>query len=115
MNFAPSTPWYRRFVLGDRWPNKTSWKVLEAEIRGSWLLVERHTSGCTCSYCRGEHGHKLFWMPAEKARGWRVINLFHKLYVRWTPHPRNAEPRYSKEANFQVGASLPQAQRQDTP
>jgi hypothetical protein len=85
MNFAPNVPWYRRFVVGDQWPNKTSWKVLEADIRGSWLLVERHTRGCTCSYCRGEHGHSLFWMPADKQRGWRVINLFHRLYIRWIP------------------------------
>jgi hypothetical protein len=82
MNFTPSR--YRRFVFGDRWPNKTSWKVMEADICGSWLLVERHTRGCSCSYCRGEHGHGLFWFPAD-SRGWRVVNLFHRLYIRWMP------------------------------
>jgi len=85
MNFAPSTPWYRRFAIGDRWPNKTSWKLLEARWLGSWLLVERHTSGCTCSYCRGEHGHSMLWMSKDRSKGWRVINLFHRLYIRWTP------------------------------
>jgi hypothetical protein len=102
VNFAKSTPWYRRFIIGDRWPNKTAWNLLEAEIRGTWLLVERHTRGCSCSYCRGEHGHGLLWLPADKAMGWRVINLFHRLYIRWVPHRHNHEPRYSKEANYQI-------------
>jgi hypothetical protein len=84
-NFAPHVPWYRRFVFGDRWPNKTSWKVLEADIRGSWLIVERHTRACTCSYCRGERGHGLLWLPEDRERGWRVINVLHRLYVRWIP------------------------------
>lgn len=102
MNFAAHTPWYRRFAVGDRWPNKTSWKVFEAEFRSAWLLIERHTRGCTCSYCRGEHGHRLFWMPADRARGWRVLNLFHRLYIRWVPHSKYQEPRYSKAANYQI-------------
>lgn len=102
MNFAPSVPWYRRFSVGDRWPNKTHWKVFEAEVRGSWLLIERHTQKCTCSYCRGEHGHKFFWMPTEKVHGWRVLNFWHRLYIRWVPHTKNTEPRCSKAANYQV-------------
>lgn len=102
MNFNPSVPWYRRFVIGDRWPNKTSWKVLEANPGRVWLIVERHTRGCSCSYCRGEHGHRLFWMPKDMARGWRVLNLFHRLYIRWVWHSPHAEPRYSKDANYQV-------------
>ncbi len=87
MNFASHVPWYRRFVFGDRWPNKTSWKVLEADIRGSWLIVERHTRECSCSYCMGEHGHGLIWLPETKRFGWCVINLFHRLYIRWIPRP----------------------------
>lgn len=83
MNFAPNIPWYRRFVVGDRWPNETSWKLLEADIRGSWLLVERHTRDCSCSYCRGEHGRGLIWLPEDRKRGWHIINLFHRLYIRW--------------------------------
>lgn len=82
MNWAKSVPWYRRFVIGDQWPNKTSWYVLQAQIRGTRILVERHTRGCTCSYCRGEHGNGPLWLPRDK-RGWRVINLFHRLYIRW--------------------------------
>ena len=93
---------WQRFVLGDPRPNKTSWNLLDVQIRGRWLLIERHTKDCSCSYCSGEHGHKFFWMPADRARGWRVINLFHRLYMRWVPHRRNCEPRYSKEANYQV-------------
>ncbi len=102
MNFAKSVPWYRRFAIGDRWPNKTWWKIFEAEIRGGWLLIERHTAECTCSYCRGEHGHGLLWMPADRACGWRVLNFFHRLYIRWVPHTKHAEPEYTKEANYQV-------------
>jgi hypothetical protein len=112
MNFAPHVPWYRRVVFGDRWPNNTSWKLLEAEICGAWLIVERHTKGCNCSYCRGEHGHKLFWMPG--ARGWRVVNLFHRFYMRWVPHSRGAEPHYSKAANYQVPESLPHPHHSST-
>jgi hypothetical protein len=85
MNFASHVPWYRRFVFGDPWPNKTSWKVLEADVRGSWLIVERHTRDCTCSYCRNEHGRGVLWLPQDRKRGWRVINLFHWLYIRWIP------------------------------
>jgi hypothetical protein len=102
MNFAKSVPWYRRFTIGDHWPNKTSWTVFEAQLCGAWLRIERHTSGCTCSYCRGEHGHGLLWLPADRARGWRVLNFFHRLYIRWVPHTKHAEPRYSLDANYQV-------------
>ena len=31
----------------------------------------------------GEHGHGLLWLPQDKVRGWRVLNFFHRLYVRW--------------------------------
>jgi hypothetical protein len=90
MNFHPSVPWYRRFVWGDPWPNKTHWNVLQADICGAYLAVERHTRGCTCSYCRGEHGHWPLWLPENKGpNSWRVINIFHRLYIRWTlPKPR---------------------------
>ena len=85
MNFLPSVPWYRRFATGDPWPNKTSWQVLFVDVFGASVIVERHTRGCTCSYCRGEHGHGILWLPADKGRNsWRVINLFHRVYVRWT-------------------------------
>jgi hypothetical protein len=83
MNWASSVPWYRRFVIGDRWPNKTHWFVLQAQIRSARILVERHTRDCTCSYCRGEHGRGLLWLPQDRKLGWRVINLFHRLYIRW--------------------------------
>lgn len=88
MNWHPDVPWYRRLVIGDPFPNTTSWKVLEAEVRGAWLLVERHTRACQCSYCRGEHGHGFLWLPRERRYGWRVINFFHRLYVRWAPARR---------------------------
>ncbi|MEY9228620.1 hypothetical protein ABIF68_007832 [Bradyrhizobium japonicum] len=83
MNWAKSAPWYKRFVIGDQWPNKTSWYVLQAQIRGTHILVERHTRDCTCSYCRGEHGSGPLWLPQARGRGWRIINLFHRLYIRW--------------------------------
>jgi hypothetical protein len=105
MNYAPTVPWYRRFAFGDPYPNTFSWKVFEAEMRGAWVLVERHTRECTCSYCRGEHGHGFLWLPSDRKRGWRVLNFWHRLYVRWVPHSRHAEPRYSKEANYQVPPS----------
>lgn len=85
MNFASSVPWYRRFTVGDSWPNKSSWQVFSAQVRGASLLIERHTRECGCSYCRGEHGHDLLWLPENKSRNsWRVLNFFHRLYVRWT-------------------------------
>lgn len=83
MNYEASVPWYRRFRFGDPWPNKTSWTVFEARWR-TWVLVERHTRECTCSYCRGMHGHGLLWLPKDR-RGWRVLNFFHRLYIRWAP------------------------------
>ena len=86
MNFASHVPWYRRFVLGDQWPNKTHWNWLQAEFLGSWIIVERHKPReCSCSYCEGEHGHGILWMPKERRHGWRVINLFHRVYIRWIP------------------------------
>jgi hypothetical protein len=86
MNFAPHVPWYRRFVFGDQWPNKTHWNWLQAEFRGAHIIVERHKPReCSCSYCEGEHGHGMFWMPSERKYGWRVINLFHRVYIRWVP------------------------------
>jgi hypothetical protein len=85
MNFDPRVPWYRRFILGDQWPNKTSWNVMQADVAGAWVIVERHTRECTCSYCRGEHGHGLLWLPKDRGcNSWRVLNFFHRLYVRWT-------------------------------
>lgn len=102
MNFTSSVPWYRRFVVGDRWPNKTSWTVFEANTLGVWLCIERHTRECLCSYCQGTHGHGLLWLPADRKRGWRVLNFFHSLYIRWVYHSKHTEPRYSKEANYQV-------------
>lgn len=85
MNFPSTAPWYQRFVIGDQWPNKTHWQVLLAEIAGAHVIIERHTRDCTCSYCRGEHGHSLLWLPEDKGRNsWRVLNFFHRLYVRWT-------------------------------
>lgn len=85
MNFYPSVPWYRRFVVGDRWPNETHWQVFFADIAGASLIVERHTRACTCSYCRGEHGNGLLWLPTDKGpNSWRVLNFFHRVYVRWT-------------------------------
>jgi len=86
MNFARHVPWYRRFVFGDQWPNKTHWNWLQAEFRGAYIIVERHKPReCSCSYCEGEHGHGMFWMPSERRYGWRVINLFHRVYIRWVP------------------------------
>lgn len=105
MNFAPNTPWYRRFVVGDQWPNKTSWDVFQADWLGTWLKIERHTGLCTCSYCRGTHGHRLLWLPADRKRGWRVLNFFHRIYVRWAP--RWTERRYSLDANYQVPSTVP--------
>lgn len=85
MNWHASVPWYRRFSFGDQFPNKASWRVLEADIRGASLLVERHTKECTCSYCRGEHGHKFLWLPQDRGpKSWRVLNFWHRLYIRWT-------------------------------
>jgi hypothetical protein len=85
MNFYPSVPWYRRFVIGDRWPNKTWWHLLQADVFGACLLVELHTRECSCSYCRGEPGHGLLWLPKDRGpNSWRVLNLFHRVYIRWT-------------------------------
>ncbi len=85
MNFHSSVPWYRRFIVGDRWPNQTSWRVFEADVRGVLLIVERHTRKCECSYCRGVHSHAFVWLPADRKHGWRVLNFFHRLYIRWAP------------------------------
>lgn len=57
---------------------------MQANIFGAALIIERHTKECTCSYCHGEHGHGLLWWPKDRHKGWRVINLFHRVYVRWT-------------------------------
>jgi hypothetical protein len=91
MNYNPSTPWYRRFQFGDQFPNKEFWYVFQASIRGATVLVERHTHLCRCSYCRGEHGHGMLWLPKDRSRNsWRVVNLFHRVYIRWTlPRPRS--------------------------
>lgn len=85
MNWAIIVPWYRRWSVGDRWPNKYSRYLFQCEVLGHHVLVERHKLGCTCSYCRGEHGHRLLWLPEDKSRhSWRVLNFFHKIYIRWT-------------------------------
>ena len=84
MNFPPSVPWYRRFAFGDPWRNKTSWYVFQCRIRDTWLIIEIHTRECSCSYCCGEHGHTMLWLPSDRKHGWRVLNFFHRLYIRWT-------------------------------
>lgn len=85
LNFPPSLPWYRRFEIGDRWPGKTTRQIFSADVRGASILIERHTRDCTCSYCRGGHGRGLIWLPVDRGpNSWRVLNLFHRVYVRWT-------------------------------
>jgi hypothetical protein len=55
---------------------------------GAFILLERHGSECTCSYCRGFDGTVGLALPACKARNsWRVVwwRRNGRLYdLRWT-------------------------------
>ncbi len=53
---------------------------------GYWIILEKHTSLCTCSYCKDFKSCFAIWIPIDKKRNsWRVIALKlskYKYYLR---------------------------------